>query len=291
MYLRMNEEDSNESEQNCRELFQYRQSYPEEFLLLPLLYLEEDTCEKEKRKLKRKRKRAKSKFGAAVISDDDDDDMLENPHATQELDDADEESNSEIDDIFKEMQRTAAKAKRPKVSKAGKKKKKKKKKKIKIQGLSFGSSTQINFEDDDEEGDDEGDKPNESESFSKKKEEELGADKQVEVREIKDFAGERVVVKKKVSANSKAAKKFKKQSNLDRLLGSLKGKKKMNTLDKCMIDWEKDKTEEGDGDDLKLAAKDGELDKRQFLLDTDYKQFEIERDIRNQQRKKKGIIL
>mmetsp|Transcript_30821 Transcript_30821/g.52173 ORF Transcript_30821/g.52173 Transcript_30821/m.52173 type:complete len:226 (-) Transcript_30821:682-1359(-) len=209
MYLRMNEEDSNESEQNCRELFQYRQSYPEEFLLLPLLYLEEDTCEKEKRKLKRKRKRAKSKFGAAVISDDDDDDMLENPHATQELDDADEESNSEIDDIFKEMQRTAAKAKRPKVSKAGKKKKKKKKKKIKIQGLSFGSSTQINFEDDDEEGDDEGDKPNESESFSKKKEEELGADKQVEVREIKDFAGERVVVKKKVSANSKAAKKFK----------------------------------------------------------------------------------
>jgi len=110
----------------------------------------------------------------------------------------------------------------------------------------------------------------------------------VEVTEVKQYAGESVVVKKRVAASSKTAKKFKKKDKLDMLLSNLKGKKKMNTLDKCALDWEKDKAEEGDGDDLQLASKNGELEKKQFLLQADYKQFEIERDIRNAQRAKRG---
>jgi len=46
---------------------------------------------------------------------------------------------------------------------------------------------------------------------------------------------------------------------LEKLLGNLKGKKKINTLDKCMLDWEKDKQQEGDEEELRLAARNGSL--------------------------------
>jgi len=171
------------------------------------------------------------------------------------------------------MQKSAAKS----VRKAGtrkntKAKAKKKKKLLKIPGLSSSRVETIDWGDEDEDED------------SKKEE-------MVEVKEVKDFAGEKLIVKKKVAANSREAKKFKKRSKLDDLISSLKGPKKLNTLDKCAIDWEKDKAQEGDREELQIASRNGELEKKRFLQETDYRQFERERDARNEQRKKQGIIL
>mmetsp|Transcript_28700 Transcript_28700/g.50514 ORF Transcript_28700/g.50514 Transcript_28700/m.50514 type:complete len:288 (-) Transcript_28700:309-1172(-) len=238
--------------------------------------VDEEVAEKKKRKRKRTKK---SSYGAAVLSDSDDDDEAQhvNPHATAELEEPEEQSDSDIDDMFKEMQQAASKASRASGRKAnpGKKEKtkKKKKKRLKIPGINF-SAPVIDFGDD------------EDESYGVNK-----ADETVEVKQVKQFAGETVVVKKKVAVGSKEAKKFKKKTSLDKLLSNLKGKNKINTLDKCQLDWEKDKEKEGDAEELQIASRNGELEKKQFLLQTDYKQFEIERDARNEERRKRGVIL
>ncbi|GAB5370964.1 hypothetical protein AAMO2058_001538200 [Amorphochlora amoebiformis] len=248
-----------------------------------------------------KRKRKKSRFGAAVISDDDDDDpnpTTRKQRTTYSEDEEEDSEDSEIDDLFNEMKResvssnkisktqkqsglSSTQASKPSSHSSNSTKEvhksknpsKPKKKKMVIPGLgSIGGSTSIiDFGDSDEEEEE-------------KKE-------VIEVKEVKSFAGERIVVKKKVVKGSKEANKLKKRSNLDALLSSLKGKNKINTLDKCQIDWEKDKDKEGDREDLAIASRNGELDKQQFLLKTDHRQFEIEREIRNASRRKKGTIL
>lgn len=48
-----------------------------------------------------------------------------NPHATAELDEVEEDSDSEVNDIFKNMQKSAAKSLRKKAAKTTKPKKKK----------------------------------------------------------------------------------------------------------------------------------------------------------------------
>ena len=48
------------------------------------------------------------------------------------------------------------------------------------------------------------------------------------------------------------------------------------------MDWEKNKKVVGDGEELNAKTKDGVLNKMRFLQDTDYKQFERERDMREQ---------
>jgi len=142
-------------------------------------YIPDEECQKEKRTKKRKRKR--KQFGAAILSDGEED-FDYNPHATAELDEAEEDSNSEIDDMFKAMQRGAINASKPKVKKGSKKNiARKKKKDIKIPGLSMGSAPPITFESDDEEegGEEDESKPSKAES--------------VVVKEVKDYAGEKVM--------------------------------------------------------------------------------------------------
>jgi hypothetical protein len=216
-----------------------------------------------------------SRFGAAVIDDESDEGELENPHRAAVDDDESESSSedSELEDEFLKMQEEAArpraKPEPPKEEKAESQPKKKKRKKNK---LNIAAPEIIDFGD-----------------LSEEEKVET-----VEVVEEKQFAGETVLVKKVVAKGSKEEKKYKrkkkKNKDLGDILNGLKGKKKINTLDKCQLDWEKDKSIEGDGEELSLKAKNGELEKKKFLKETDYRLFEIERDERNEQRRKKGII-
>lgn len=257
----------------------------------------------------RKRKKRAS-AGAAVLSDDDvdlEDTIVNNPHriagGSESDEEEDESSDSEIDRMFREMQQEAA-ATAAGSKPAGKAESKAaaaesatatsetgpkgkpsssgdtpaespSRKRLRVQGVDM-SAPAIDFSE-----------------FESDNDESSEDDGKTEVRETRQFAGETVVVKKIVSKNSKEARRYKrrKKGDLDSILLGLKGTKQINTLDKCQIDWEKDKDMRGDRDELEFKSKNGELDKRRFLQEVDFKQFERERDARNEQRRKQGIIL
>ena len=56
-------------------------------------------------------------------------------------------------------------------------------------------------------------------------------------------------------------------------------------MEKSRIDWEKDKSEVGDGEDLKKARKDGYIEKVSFLSKVDQKEYGVEKGIRNDARR------
>ncbi|XP_030059543.1 LOW QUALITY PROTEIN: craniofacial development protein 1 [Microcaecilia unicolor] len=131
----------------------------------------------------------------------------------------------------------------------------------------------------------------------------------VKITKIFDFAGEEVRVTKEVDASSKEAKCFLKQqepeklasssstvssclptvsgvkrpTGLSNIMGKLGNKKqKMSTLEKSKLDWESFKEEEGIGDELAIynRGKEGYIERKAFLDRVDYRQFELERNIR-----------
>ncbi|XP_053556519.1 craniofacial development protein 1 [Bombina bombina] len=131
----------------------------------------------------------------------------------------------------------------------------------------------------------------------------------VTITKVLDFAGEEVTVKTEVDSSSKEAKAFIKQqqqqlqppsqtltgpslpaassvkrtAGMSSILGKLGSKKqKMSTLEKSKLDWEAFKEKEGIGEELAIhnRGKDGYIERKAFLERVDYRQFELEREIR-----------
>nr|XP_033797076.1 craniofacial development protein 1 isoform X2 [Geotrypetes seraphini] len=75
----------------------------------------------------------------------------------------------------------------------------------------------------------------------------------------------------------------KRPSGLSSIMGKMGNKKqKMSTLEKSKLDWENFKEEEGIGDELATynRGKEGYIERKAFLDRVDYRQFELERNIR-----------
>jgi hypothetical protein len=74
-------------------------------------------------------------------------------------------------------------------------------------------------------------------------------------------------------------------SGIDKVLASMDAPKKVSTIEKTSIDWDKFKEEEGIEDELAQYTKDGYVEKQEFLQRLDLKRFEIEKAERDKQRK------
>lgn len=108
----------------------------------------------------------------------------------------------------------------------------------------------------------------------------------VEIREVRDFAGQEVEVRKLVDADSKEATEKAKapaSSAVDAVLEQIKKKPKLSVLDKTKKDWGEFKEEnKGLEDELDAYKKSSNqyLERVSFLERTDYREFERERDAR-----------
>jgi hypothetical protein len=109
------------------------------------------------------------------------------------------------------------------------------------------------------------------------------AEDKVVVKQVFDYAGETVVVERAVDKDSKeAAKALAKKGNLDDILETLNNKKKMSTMGKSKLDWDRFKEKEGIAEELEQAtkSKDSYLERQDFLERANYRQFELARDER-----------
>ncbi|XP_071973825.1 craniofacial development protein 1 [Engystomops pustulosus] len=152
--------------------------------------------------------------------------------------------------------------------------------------------------------------PNKDSSEPSKEDSERKDDsKKVTITKVFDFAGEEIRVSKEVHCTSREAKAFIKQQEkgqlepapspsrtcaqassgvkrpvgMSSILGKLGSKKtKMSTLEKSKLDWESFKDQEGIGEELAQhnRGKDGYIERKAFLERVDYRQFELEREIR-----------
>ncbi|XP_077144297.1 craniofacial development protein 1 [Ranitomeya variabilis] len=133
--------------------------------------------------------------------------------------------------------------------------------------------------------------------------------KKLTITKVFDFAGEEVRVTKEVDCSSREAKAFIKEQEkgqsdpgpvpprtvtaacsgvkrpvgMSSILGKLGSKKqKISTLEKSKLDWESFKEQEGIEDELAHhnKGKDGYIERKAFLERVDYRQFELEREIR-----------
>ncbi|GJY04262.1 craniofacial development protein 1 isoform X1 [Tanacetum coccineum] len=108
----------------------------------------------------------------------------------------------------------------------------------------------------------------------------------VEVREVRDFAGESIEVKKLVDASTIEASEKEKAggapSAVDSILEQIKKKPKLSVLDKTKKDWGEFKEENKFEEELETYKKSGNqyLDKQSFLQRADYREYERERDAR-----------
>uniref|UniRef100_T1JN00 Craniofacial development protein 1 n=1 Tax=Strigamia maritima TaxID=126957 RepID=T1JN00_STRMM len=128
-----------------------------------------------------------------------------------------------------------------------------------------------------------------------------GSSLQKKESKIFNFAGEVVKVKEaeSVSTNLKAepepnaklqsslsspsSSSIKKSGGLGSILGKISNKgTKLSTLDKSKLDWNEFKAEEGIEEELSFhnKGKNGYLERQAFLLRTDFRQFEIEKELR-----------
>uniref|UniRef100_A0A914X1L4 Craniofacial development protein 1 n=1 Tax=Plectus sambesii TaxID=2011161 RepID=A0A914X1L4_9BILA len=131
---------------------------------------------------------------------------------------------------------------------------------------------------------------------SVRKSEPTPASKPQTVTDVFDFAGEEVRVERVVKEPAKAdldkpadASKRKAVGGLAGAVSLLTKKQKLSTLAKSSLDWDSYKRDHNIEQDLQThnRGKDGFLEKQDFLLRADYRQFEAERDARNALRKKK----
>lgn len=133
--------------------------------------------------------------------------------------------------------------------------------------------------------------PAEAERTEKKAAEDNDKNKKVTVTTVYDFAGEKVSVTKEVSATTLGTTKpvGQKRGGGGGLLSSILGPKpkKMSTLDKSKLDWQKYKTSTGISESLDKIKKsnDSFLEKKAFLNRTEQRQYEIEREIRLSKKK------
>jgi len=126
------------------------------------------------------------------------------------------------------------------------------------------------------------------------------SDNKVEITKVYDFAGEVVKINKQVDADSSEAKKFlksqedgpssapvKRPGGLAGVVGSIGKKAKLGCLDKSKLDWNSFVQETGIKEELQTfnKGKDGYVEKQMFLERTDLRQFEMEKAVRDKNRK------
>ncbi|POM74408.1 Hypothetical protein PHPALM_8644 [Phytophthora palmivora] len=75
------------------------------------------------------------------------------------------------------------------------------------------------------------------------------------------------------------------KKGLDKVLETLDEPKKVSTMEKTSLDWDKFKENEGIEEELTQYTKDGYIEKQEFLQRLDLKRFEIEKAERDKQRK------
>ncbi|CAI5708725.1 unnamed protein product [Peronospora destructor] len=90
---------------------------------------------------------------------------------------------------------------------------------------------------------------------------------------------------KEYSVAATAARPAKKEKGLDKVLDALVEPKKVSTIEKSSLDWDKFKEKEGIEEELTQYTKDGYIEKQKFLQRLDFKRFEIEKAERDKQRK------
>ncbi|CAH0493387.1 unnamed protein product [Peronospora farinosa] len=105
------------------------------------------------------------------------------------------------------------------------------------------------------------------------------ATSKLKVDRVIKFAG------KKYSVAATATRPAKKEKGLDKVLDALVEPKKVSTIEKSSLDWDKFKEKEGIEEELTQYTKDGYIEKQQFLQRLDLKRFEIEKAERDKQRK------
>ncbi|KAL3663566.1 hypothetical protein V7S43_011452 [Phytophthora oleae] len=108
--------------------------------------------------------------------------------------------------------------------------------------------------------------------------EEFATASKQKVDRVVKFAGKEYSV-----STSGAAKEEKK--GLDKVLQALDEPKKVSTIEKSSLDWDKFKEKEGIEDELTQYTKDGYIEKQEFLQRLDHKRFELEKAERDKQRK------
>jgi hypothetical protein len=108
----------------------------------------------------------------------------------------------------------------------------------------------------------------------------------VTVTETKTFAGKSLTVSKTVDAE--AVTKKKKSTGVDSVLAALEAPKSVNTVEKSSMDWDQFKDKEGVNDELNQAARNGFLERQDFLQRCDERKFEQEKTERNEKRRKEG---
>lgn len=111
------------------------------------------------------------------------------------------------------------------------------------------------------------------------------------VTKIYDFAGEKVEIKEEIdnklnTSSSSKLNPLKRGLGINNLVANLGKKQKLSTLNKTKQDWDLFKKEEGIEDDLKKAKKDKNsfVERQAFLQRSDFKQFELEKSVRDKNR-------
>ncbi|RQM28324.1 hypothetical protein B5M09_002147 [Aphanomyces astaci] len=97
--------------------------------------------------------------------------------------------------------------------------------------------------------------------------------------QVLKYAGQEYSVTKKAAASGA------RESALDAALASLNQPKKVSTIEKSSLDWDSFKDEAGIVDELDQYTKDGYLEKQDFLHRVDARKFELEKAVRDKQRK------
>ena len=116
----------------------------------------------------------------------------------------------------------------------------------------------------------------------------------VMTEEVRHYAGQSIVVQRKVVATTVMAPDTKPQSTktsgLDILLKELDGPSKLTTVAKTNADWDQFKVKEGLDDDLTKQAqgKNAFLKKKDFLDRVDARRFEVEKEVRDSERTTRG---
>lgn len=120
------------------------------------------------------------------------------------------------------------------------------------------------------------------------------------VKEIFEFAGEKIEVEKEIKLDEKkgdskikaglvaTASRPRPSGGLSSVLGQLGKKNKLSVLEKTKLDWTGFKKNEGIDEELQVHNKgrDGYLERQDFLERTDFRRFEIEKNLRQVTRRK-----
>lgn len=137
-------------------------------------------------------------------------------------------------------------------------------------------------------------------------------EEKIKITKVFEFAGEEVKVEEEVLANSVAARlahssveqySDKTQSDVPTIkqrggagiggicsvLGQIGKKAKISTLEKSKLDWASFKKEENLDEEINThnKGKDGYLERQDFLQRADFRQFEIEKQLRTTTRRSK----